>query len=385
MSSFAGETKTAASTSPSTMILLQPELISNAHKELHGITNREFTGGTKNLWLQIYSYLQPSYCTRIRLKCSCRLFNDVEKMITFNPNCSPLKPIPRGSYSSFPHPKYATLSKLMSRLSKLGNDYVELKATDMLIGLKVYIDRHGTWYDYEDQTITKINPDGTYNTTERNNVPLAELKQKVIHILPSLLFIEDGIHDEGGNDIFINITISIIGESREYCIVIGGLSMKGKKEDDVNVSNLTLRDSKWDGVDGYNGASMHLDNVSVENSGSCGVVVNNGSKRNTMKNCNVSHSKLNGLDVRGGLMMIDGNGTTIHHNCTDGVGYELFTSESSSSIHLASSLTVETISKMMHDYRGRIDGGPGTIAIVDNEGTIIETIQEAFQDSDEDD
>ena len=45
---------------------------------------------------------------------------------------------------------------------------------------------------------------------------------------------------------------------------------------------------------GTDGASMHLDNVSVENSGNCGVGVN-GSKRNTMKNCNVSHSKCSGL------------------------------------------------------------------------------------------
>ena len=49
----------------SSMILLQPELIPNAYKKVHGITIRKFTGGTKNLWLQIYSYLQPSYFTRL--------------------------------------------------------------------------------------------------------------------------------------------------------------------------------------------------------------------------------------------------------------------------------------------------------------------------------
>ena len=108
--------------------------------------------------------------------------------------------------------------------------------------------------------------------------------------------IENGIHDEGGNIVDINISISIVGESREHCVVIGGLDMNGKKEDDVNVSNLTLRKSKGNGVYGYNGASMHLDNVSVENSGYRGVGVS-GTKRNTMKNCNVSHSKCSGLYV----------------------------------------------------------------------------------------
>merc|ERR1711865_662393 len=122
-----------------------------------------------------------------------------------------------------------------------------------------------------------------------------------------------------------------IGESREHCIVMGGLQMNGKKEDDVNVSNLTLRDSTDHGVWGYNGASFHLDNVSVENSGNIGVVVS-GTKRSTMKNCNVSHSKYSGLVVcDGGLMTIDDNGTTIHHNCTDGnrCDYGLYPSWSS--------------------------------------------------------
>ena len=50
--------------------------------------------------------------------------------------------------------------------------------------------------------------------------------------------------------------------------------MEGKKEDDVNVSNLTLRDSKvhdltktkiseGHGVCGWFGASIHLDNISL--------------------------------------------------------------------------------------------------------------------------
>ena len=61
------------------------------------------------------------------------------------------------------------------------------------------------------------------------------------------------------------------------------VALNGKKEDDVNVSDLTLRKSKGTGVCGsYSGASIHLDNVSVENSGNNGVFVS-GSKRNTMK------------------------------------------------------------------------------------------------------
>ena len=101
--------------------------------------------------------------------------------------------------------------------------------------------------------------------------------------------------------------------------------------------------------------------VSVENSGYEGVAVS-GTKRSTMKNCNVSHSKSSGLCVYGGgLMTIDGNGTTIHYNCTNGNSghYGLYTTSSSSFIHLASSLTIEMISK--NNGGGGNCGGYGTI------------------------
>jgi hypothetical protein len=329
--------------------------------DLLGIVNH----GYSLTWCKsIFSYLGPTAKETVSLRSYCKLFSKA------------LKPLP--CWTSFPHPMYPTLNGLVGRLNHLGNDYVDIKAAEISIGLKVYVDQYGT---YKDHTITKINPDGTYNITERNNVPLAKLKQKVIHILPSLLFIADGVHDEGGDYVIITIPISIVGESREHCVVIGGLKMKGK-EVDVNVSNLTLRKSKGDGVLGYNGASMHLDNVSVENSGGCGVLVK-GTKRNSMKNCNVSHSKWSGLWVGvGGLMTIDGKDTTIHHNCTNGDSddYGLHTYDSSSSIHLASSLTIETISK--NNGGGGNYGGDGTIAIVDNKGTIIETIQEVTSEDD---
>ena len=62
-----------------------------------------------------------------------------------------------------------------------------------------------------------------------------------------------------------------------------------------------------------------------------------GTKRNSMKNCNVSHSKNSGLFVDwDGFITIDGNGTTIYHNCTNGYlgTYGLDTYNSSCSIHL---------------------------------------------------
>ena len=96
-----------------------------------------------------------------------------------------------------------------------------------------------------------------------------------------------------------------------------------------------------------------------------------------MSNCQVSHSKYSGVRVWGGLITMNGSGTSIHNNVTGGNSgwYGLYPSSSSSSIHLVSPLTKESVS--INNGGGGNYGGSGTIAIVDSEGTIIEMIQEA--------
>ena len=59
------------------------------------------------------------------------------------------------------------------------------------------------------------------------------------------MLIADGVHtiednDNGYNYLEINFPITIIGESKDRCTIIGGLKMEGKKEDDVNVKHLTI-------------------------------------------------------------------------------------------------------------------------------------------------
>ena len=50
------------------------------------------------------------------------------------------------------------------------------------------------------------------------------------------IMLSNGVHDEDGKQVEINYPVSIIGESREHCIVMGGLKMNGMgKEIDVNV------------------------------------------------------------------------------------------------------------------------------------------------------
>jgi len=540
------QTITVTSITPS-MILLQPELISNAYKTEHGITK----GGrvVEANWLLIYSYLQPSYFTRLGMKCLCRLFNDVEKMITLNPNCSPLKPIPL--YTLFPHPKYASLRGLtncLNALSKKEPDNVPLllliadgvhtieiykengKDSNYLVidfpltiigeskdgctiigGLKMR-GKNEDDVNVKHLTISQSKKNGVYGyrgmsfhlfhlniekseycgvsvrdtkrntmsncqvshskysgvevdfnglitmngsgTSIHNNVtggkgynyglhpsssssillvsPLTKesvsinnggggnysgtiktirSKEEVLccvdaegtlHVKPGLnslsnalfeakrydidqIFLENGVHDEQGASVVVDFPITIIGESKDGCIIIGGLQMKGKRENDVTVKHLTISQSKRQGVDGSGGMSFHLFHLNIEKSEGNGVVVSD-TKRNTMSNCQVSHSKESGVLVYEGLITMTGSGTSIHNNSTGGSSseYGLHTWDSSCSIHLVSPLTKESVS-INNGGGGNYGAFDGTIAIVDNEGTIIETIQEAPPEDDSED
>jgi hypothetical protein len=167
------------------------------------------------------------------------------------------------------------------------------------------------------------------------------------------------------NLLVIDFPVTIIGESKDGCSIIGGLWMEGKKEDDVNVKHLTISQSKGHGVDGNYRMSFHLFHLNIEMSGGDGVSVNS-TKRNTMSNCQVSHSKKSGVEAGyDGLITINGSGTSIHNNVTGGDSwcYGLATSSSSSSIHLVSPLTKENVS--INNGGGGNYGGDGTIKTID--------------------
>ena len=128
----------------------------------------------------------------------------------------------------------------------------------------------------------------------------------------------------------------------------------------MNVKHLTISQSKGCGVWGNEGMSFHLFHLKIEKSGVDGVWVS-GTKRNTMSNCQVSHSKYSGVEVDGGLITINGSGTSIHNNVTGGYSrsYGLYTDWSSASIHLVSPLTKESVS--INNGGGGNYGGSGTI------------------------
>ena len=82
-----------------------------------------------------------------------------------------------------------------------------------------------------------------------------------------------------------------------------------------------------------------------------------------MSNCQVSHSKENGVLVLGGLITMNGSGTSIHNNVTGRGSYYSnmygLKAISFSSIHLVAPLTKESVS--INNGGGGNYGGPGTI------------------------
>ena len=185
-----------------------------------------------------------------------------------------------------------------------------------------------------------------------------EAKEKGI----GCLFLLSGMHDEKGERVTIDFALKVVGQNKDDVKIRAGLMIKGKKEEDVFLSDCTVTGAKNAGVYGDMGASMHLKNVCVEKCGYHGVIVDS-TKRNTMTDCNVNNNKSSGvIVVGGGCITIDGSATTIHHNCTGGSSgyYGLHAYNSSSSIHLKS-LKKESISTN--------NGGGGNYGCIDG-GTI---------------
>jgi hypothetical protein len=100
-------------TSPS--YFLQPEFIPKENRDQTICSN--VRGVLKNHWLMIYACLGLSFADRLELRCMCRVFDEVEQILTVNKHrYVTLTPMPK--YTCFPHPKYPTLNGLMDELNK---------------------------------------------------------------------------------------------------------------------------------------------------------------------------------------------------------------------------------------------------------------------------
>jgi len=207
------------------------------------------------------------------------------------------------------------------------------------------------------------------------------------------LYLENGLHKIemtyvlnrfDRNILDIEIPVTIIGESRDGCVIVGGLRLiNSKKSDDVFIRTLTIKESLQHGIFGFEGASFHLDTVHVDKCQGSGVVVA-GTSRNTMQRCEISNSKESGLDVNDGRVTItNADPGSIHHNlATVGnfenvynygaknsyartVGEFGMKTNDAGSIHIESPLTKEMIS--VNNGAGRNYGGMGKIKTINKE------------------
>jgi hypothetical protein len=171
-------------------IFVQSELIPKDLRDQTVCSN--VRGNLENHWLMIYAFVDFSYSDRLQLRCMCRLFHKVEKILTANKHrYVTLMPMPK--YTYFPHPNYVSLNELMDELNEMhaALPYIvweECTAPEMLIvGMKVRVkyDIDATWF--KDSTIEKVNDDETFDVVfvdadAKTNVPFNEIQIKNVSV-----------------------------------------------------------------------------------------------------------------------------------------------------------------------------------------------------------
>ena len=180
------ETKQAdTNAGPYLSYLVQPNL--------HG--KRQRLPSLKVLWIRIFSYSGPTEKETVSFRRSCKLFS---------------KALKAPCWTTFPHPKYSSLDKLVSRIMEVGKE-------------------------------------------SSSNAP-------------SVVFIANGVHSVESGKVVIGkgpyipqscCSMTFIGESREGTVVMGGFEIKGRYNDHVRLDTMTVTNPTGTGVSGTGGAKFH--------------------------------------------------------------------------------------------------------------------------------
>jgi len=96
---------------------VQSELVPKEYRNQTISSNMR--GHLEEHWVVIYAFLGLSFADRLQLRCMCRLFHEVEKILTLNRHDYKKMLTPMPKYTWFPHPKYPTLNGLMDELNKM--------------------------------------------------------------------------------------------------------------------------------------------------------------------------------------------------------------------------------------------------------------------------
>ena len=175
----------------------------------------------------------------------------------------------------------------------------------------------------------------------------------------------DDVHQDL-NLVNINYSVNIIGMGRSNTVIVGGLFVEGEDVVDVvAVSKLTICESMYNGVFGCSGASIHLEDVLIDECQGNGVLFLETS-RNKMIDCEVSNNDNHGVWLLGSTLRIEGSKTEIHRNGENFHGEFIdygIKIESNSTVSVVAPLTEQMIS--MNNQGGNIFiSGNGTIKMI---------------------
>ena len=251
-------------------------------------------------WSRIFSFYVPDEKDRIELRFLCRLFRDA------------LQPTPL--YTTFPHPKYPTLDRLMAQLNSV-------------------------------------------HQKDANKAP------KIVFLMKGTFHIPvTGTGWSSQNYVTIGYPIMIIGAGQDKTIIHGSFNIEGTKEEQkrVNMQGITMKGSSQSGLYNDNGLSFLCKDMTFTQCGQSGVVAWNTKGR--LINCVITQCTKSGILCGiNALIELEGSQTKV----TDGFSssYGLQTYDASSTIHLLFPLTKESVSTNNHS--GQNFGGRGTIQTVD--------------------
>ena len=176
--------------------------------------------------------------------------------------------------------------------------------------------------------------------------------------VPSVLFIEEGEHREGGDYITMKKPLSMYGAGRGETTLVGvGLWIQGNKSDGiVEIQDLTIKGGERHGLWACEGMKVIMRGCTIEECGYSGVVARGADI--TCDDLQVIGCGESGVSAWisatrslsgwiSATITLSGHGTSIQGNGTRGSSdhYGLNASSSSSSIHLVPPLTKEQISK----------------------------------------
>jgi hypothetical protein len=180
------------------------------------------------------------------------------------------------------------------------------------------------------------------------------------------IYLEPGVHILTSYYVTISEEVTISGAGRGITFVQGGgFYIKGEEGKTCTLMDITVQKTQRGGLYGNDGMSfdclrMHFDQCA----GNHGVIAYQTKGRLT--NCQITQSTGSGVcSSSNSTIDIEGEETMIEKNNTSGRSdqYGLSAYDSSSSIHILSPLTKESISK--NNGCGNY-GGPGTIQTVNS-------------------